>query len=186
MSTAANANNVRHISPQKKPSLPSWGTEDPNYSVDRFYTRGSDGKGNSEAVRARFAPEVIARLHRVVQQGRIPEYRTVADIIRDAVVHRLQYLDNEYMEDGHKSSLTLAMGGFHAAKQRDAMQKDAIEDIRTSLSAAKKEENWQLYEELKTWAWDTVDGMDDWYAQRAVRTIKEVEREEVRHEERTR
>lgn len=94
----------------KKPSLPplrpaepakngsshdAWQTEDPAYSVDRFYTRATNDKDHGEYIRVKLAPEVIAELNRIVASGIVPEYESPQDIIRDAIVHRVRWLNDQ-------------------------------------------------------------------------------------------
>ena len=94
----------------KKPSLPplrpeepsrngssqdAWQTQDPAYSVDRFYTRATNEKDHGEYIRVKLAPEVIAELNRIVASGIVPEYESPQDIIRDAIVHRVRWLNDQ-------------------------------------------------------------------------------------------
>lgn len=70
-----------------------WELEAPEaYSQNKFYTKATDGRGHSENVQVKLSPNIIGALSSIVQSKGIPEYRTIQDIIRDAVVHRLHYL----------------------------------------------------------------------------------------------
>ena len=160
---------------KKKPDLPSWGTEDPHYSPDKFYTRGSDGQGNSSVSHVRMAPEVVGEIQSIIERRVIPEYRTAADLIRDAVVHRLKYLEDNVIDQDHDLSLTLISSTFDQAWQRKRMHEESIEKMRTGLTEALEDGNLALYRELRSHAMNIVDSMDDFYAERAMKMVKELD-----------
>jgi hypothetical protein len=89
----------------------TWQTESEGYSPDKFYTRATDGKGHSEVVHLKLPPEITSVMAQIVQSRAIPDYRTAQDIIRDAIVHRLQYLRESGMVDG----VTGTVAGFEEA-----------------------------------------------------------------------
>lgn len=63
--------------------------DDRGYSRDNFYTKSTDGKGNSETKYMKLPPSFIARIGELVASRKVPAYRTDADFIRDAILHRL-------------------------------------------------------------------------------------------------
>lgn len=67
-------------------------TENNGYSVDAFYTRSTDGNGVSETKYVKLPPSLLAGIGDLVASRVIPEYRTEADVIRDAVYHRLHHV----------------------------------------------------------------------------------------------
>lgn len=83
-----------------------WQVDTPDsYSPNKFYTRSTDSKGHREEIRLKLSPDLADALSIIVQSKAIPEYRTVQDIIRDAIVHRLHYLHESGMVKGIDSSL---------------------------------------------------------------------------------
>jgi hypothetical protein len=68
-----------------------WGVTD-EYDIATFYTRAADGRGHSENLRVRVKPELSGEVSALVASGRIPDYSTPQDFIRDAIVHRLRWL----------------------------------------------------------------------------------------------
>jgi hypothetical protein len=59
------------------------------YSVDRTYIDSKDSKGHSKFTRFRIADHYRAPIAAVV--AKVDAYRSEADFLRDAVVHRLRY-----------------------------------------------------------------------------------------------
>jgi hypothetical protein len=70
-----------------------WDTAQGNepYREDRIYTRSVDQRGFGTSVRAKVPPDIAAEMSKIVAKEWVPEYRTTADFVRDAIVHRLHY-----------------------------------------------------------------------------------------------
>ena len=95
------------------PAPRDWGTDD-GYSPTQRLTRATDGRGNSSDMRVKVSPDVAGELAALVQSGRVPEYRTMADVVRDAIYHRLHFINSngEFAADTvHRVNMTL-----HAAR----------------------------------------------------------------------
>jgi hypothetical protein len=66
------------------------------YSVDSFFTRSTGpNKEPGEVKYMKFSPTILGAIGTVVSSGVFPELRTDQDFIRDAVVHRLKYLNDK-------------------------------------------------------------------------------------------
>ena len=74
------------------PLVDMWSTEDNAYSLDAFYTRSKDFQGHSTVYHVRMPDYVAGEIAAIIESKKIPEYRTAADLIRDAIIHRLHYL----------------------------------------------------------------------------------------------
>lgn len=70
--------------------------KDPSYSPDKFYTRAVDGKGHGIKVNVRLPPGTHARIRKIIQAGKIPQYDTMEAFARDAINHRLVYVTGNY------------------------------------------------------------------------------------------
>lgn len=82
-------NVVRNVSNAGDP----WQVAAVNYSPDTIYTRSTDGHGHYEQLRnVKVSPAVYAVLSEMLARGDLPDYRTVADFVRDALLHRLHYI----------------------------------------------------------------------------------------------
>lgn len=77
--------------------MTSWKTAD-NYDPEAFYTEARDKNGGGEIVNARIPPQIHGSLAALVQSGKIPQYRTQSDFIRNAMVHQL-HRDLERIQD---------------------------------------------------------------------------------------
>lgn len=73
-----------------------WALSGSGYSQDNFYTRSTDGNGHSSLVHVKISPALHGELTRLVQGADVPEYRTHADVVRDALIHRLRYIHDQY------------------------------------------------------------------------------------------
>ena len=71
----------------------SWDTESTTYDPNEFYTRSTDKKGHGETVHVKLPPYMHGVLAELVENPSFPAYRTMADVIRDAVHHRLHYVE---------------------------------------------------------------------------------------------
>jgi HPt (histidine-containing phosphotransfer) domain-containing protein len=82
----------------------SWDTleADEHYDPHRFYTRTSDAKGHSKMIRLNVPNPIMGEVAALVQSAQIPAYRSIEDVARDALYHRLKQvaisLDNGELE----------------------------------------------------------------------------------------
>lgn len=74
------------------PMVDYWAVDDGAYSIDNFYTKSKDMQGHSTVYHVRLPDYVAGEIGSMIESRKIPDYRTAADLIRDAIVHRLHYL----------------------------------------------------------------------------------------------
>lgn len=79
------------------------------YAPDKFYVESTDGRGHKDTIRLSLPPLLLNQAGIIVAQKVVPQYRTSADVIRDGLVHRLHWLENEFDAENNslKSDLTL-------------------------------------------------------------------------------
>jgi hypothetical protein len=117
----------------------SWSTVDDAdfYDRTRFYTHSEDKKGHSFHVRANIPKPLGGELGSLVQSGMVPAYRSVGDIVRDAVYHRVKEVSN--MIDAGEVEQAVDMAMLHSEELRmldEAQQAEQlIEALRTNASA---------------------------------------------------
>lgn len=87
--------------PEPSPSSPSsvtpihqrsWATEAGDYSPDRFYVTSTDAQGRGSQRRAQFPDDLLGEVERIVQSGKLPDWTTFQDVMRDALFHRLWHV----------------------------------------------------------------------------------------------
>ena len=66
-----------------------------SYSLANFYTSATDAKGGSVHENFRLQAWISESIAQLVASRQIPQYKTKADFFRDAMVHRLSYLEKE-------------------------------------------------------------------------------------------
>ena len=117
----------------------SWSTVDDTefYDRTRFYTHSEDKKGHSFHVRANIPKPLGGELGSLVQSGMVPAYRSVGDIVRDAVYHRIKEVSS--MIDAGEVEQAVDMAMLHSEELRmlnEAEQADhLIEAMRANASA---------------------------------------------------
>lgn len=82
--------------------------ENSGYSRDNFYVGAVDGSGGSETKYLKMAGSVLGQIGELVSSKLVPAYRTEADFIRDAVIHRLHDV-NEMVSDSRIESVVNRM-----------------------------------------------------------------------------
>ena len=94
--------------------LDAWDTidEDDPYDPHHFYTHSQDRKGHSFHMRVNLPKPLAGAAGALIQTGRIPQYRTIEDIARDAFYHRIKQIaraiDDEELENTVDVSMLLA------------------------------------------------------------------------------
>ena len=112
------------------------------YDVDEFYTRRTDQRGLDKELRVGIAPGWHYLAHALKEE--FPAYRTVADLMRDALVHRLHYLQENIDSPTLKAKVevALAQSRLEARRQElDDMQR-LIKDGEEALRRGIEMEDW--------------------------------------------
>jgi hypothetical protein len=73
--------------------------ETKGYHRENFYTGARDGAGNSETKYLKISGSILGQIGALVSGRKVPAYKTEADFIRDAIVHRLHDV-GVMIEDG--------------------------------------------------------------------------------------
>lgn len=128
----------------------SFATQDSGYNEDDFYTRSTDGHGHQRHVRVNFPPSVVGQIAEIIQSGRIGAYKTSQDFIRDAVVHRLHYLNEELLNDPRlKRALTAEVrkSRMQAITAEQNELAGLVEACREAIMTAVRSEDWVAFQE---------------------------------------
>lgn len=79
-----------------------WALAQSGYAKDKIYTRSTDGHGHSELLYVKLSPALMAVVTEAVEK--VDGYRTKADVVRDALIHRAHDV-NEWMRDSDHINL---------------------------------------------------------------------------------
>lgn len=111
------------VGPQADPDDPYTMASGPGYDVHKFYVRSSDGKGHSMNVQVPLSTATHGMISQLIASKAIPAYTTQQAFIRDAVIHRLRYI-NDMQQRGHWPEILRANPGMQASIQREAVLAD--------------------------------------------------------------
>lgn len=107
------------------------------YSPERFYTRSVNKDGHGEKMNIRVPQGLDTQMHKAVADH--PQYHTMHDFIRDAVVHRLEYLQHHHGISPETEAM-LQIERLRADDQREDQiietMRDAVRDLDESLRFA--------------------------------------------------
>lgn len=109
-----------------------WETTAPTgYSKSMFYTQASDKKGHSAKITVKFPVNVAGELASAVQSGKIPDYKTAQDFVRDAVIHRLH--DIQGLIDDPDLERKITMWTIHNEALRARQQREEYIDMMAAI-----------------------------------------------------
>lgn len=146
-----------------------WTTDELHgYRDNEFYTRSTDDRGHSQlSPRIRLRPEIAQELSALVARRTIPAYRTTADVIRDAVVHRLHTIgsieaDPAMREHLHDTVQRIAMEEVTAAYEAEIdLSADLYQRVQATLEKAMRIQDFvalrTFIEQIRTRADDMRD-----------------------------
>lgn len=129
--------------------MTSWNAQD-SYDPDAFYTEASDKKGRGEPIQARVPPQIAGGIAALVQSGKIPQYQTMSDFVRNAVVHQL-HKDAERAKDEalrrQVTMVTLLNREITLQREDDAYRDlmSAIDRRHTDILSQGKTEDAKIY-----------------------------------------
>lgn len=133
--------------------------DDRKYSEARFYTRSVNADGHGERMQVRVPQGIDSQMHAAVAE--VPEYKTIHDLIRDSVIHRLEFLQKRYsLGDGAKRILELERirADLTRRNQETETMQEAVDDLASTLQGLWDKQDYGLMREVL----DTGVEMYDW------------------------
>lgn len=109
--------------------------DDDLYDPQKFYTASQDKKGHSFHLRVNIPKPLAGEALSFVQSGRVPAYRSVEDIARDAFVHRIKQV-SMWADDGElEMAVDLAMLNIEelAIMDREQQAEELLDNIRANV-----------------------------------------------------
>ncbi len=96
-----------------------------------FYTQASDKKGHTAKITVQFPVNVAGEIASAIQSGKIPEYKTAQDFVRDAVIHRLHHIQN--LIDDPDLERKITMWTIHNEALRARQQREEYVDMMLAV-----------------------------------------------------
>lgn len=140
---------------------PSWGNvvRSPKgnnrlYDPANFYVRATDARGHSEEVHVKVPPDIYAEIGRLAGSPDYPEYDTMGDVIRDALVHHVARRQKEGVDPARREAID-RIARDHALwdnldkiTARVARRQATLDSFRSALVAAEKAGRWPEVESI--------------------------------------
>lgn len=122
---------------RKVAQFDAWRTEKSDYDINHFYCRAKDKDGHSTTLHVKIPDDLAGELAALVQSGRIPDYRTMQDTARDALVHRLHWVLTNIRDLPNEESLrsTLARLVLHNETLRYKEELAELSALPSSIEA---------------------------------------------------
>lgn len=144
------------------PHLPEWELEDGSYDINQFYCRSTDGHGHKgTAYRVPLMPALAAQAEFWITTQKIPAYRSVPDMLRDALRHRLEWLERNHVNDpAMRAALNLWSKMEETARERSTAEGylAAIEQFESDCEFFCEVKDW---DRLGAALERTADGLED-------------------------
>lgn len=122
------------------------GPDDTSYDETKFYVASTNEHDHDESTRVRMPKWLMAQLQELVRDGRLPAYRSIHDVMRDALVHRVHYIHSRGLTDTdtdwiEREVLKGAMVRIEARRQEKLEAVKTVEvTLREALHARDPEE----------------------------------------------
>lgn len=150
-------------------SLRGWQTEEDGYSPYKYYSRSVDTNGHSAEVRCKIPPELHSALARLVTKGAIPELDSVADFMRDALMHRVKFLEKHVIKDAKFSEAVnrrLKLTDIEVMAAQREQFREQLENIEAACTDLVRDGDWQGLCEIVNAAASLLDDYRDPYYSR--------------------
>lgn len=166
--------------------------DDRKYREDRFYTRSVNADGHGERMQVRVPQGIDSQMHAAVAE--VPEYKTIHDLIRDSVIHRLEFLQKRYnLGDGARRILELERIRSDLTKrsQETETMQEAVDDLANTIQALWDKQDYSMMRDVLDTGSEMYEWLRDPYKGKALSVLEkwratartEIERLERRDEE---
>lgn len=146
----------RHPSGQHRKSWENAAKGEGGYDPSKFYTRATDVvHGHADSMRLRLPPDVLSQVGDLInlrddtgKRKVFPDYKSVQDFVRDAIVHHLhnrteQAGDRDLIEQTTEVLKRMAFEDFTRRMKEDVdLWKRVFEEARTALVGLLQDEAW--------------------------------------------
>lgn len=144
------------------------------YSEHRFYTRSVNSHNHGERTTIRIPQGFDSLLHSIVRE--VPEYGHLNDMIRDALVHRAEYIQRRYKLNPETQRL-LELERLRADSDRRAQDiatmRATVDDITAKLQDAWDGGDYGMFAQELDEADELIDWLREPYTSRVVGLVKD-------------
>ena len=148
--------------------------ESKGYDEHRFYCRSVNSDGHGEKLNVRVPQGIDSQMHAAVAE--IPEYNHINDLIRDAVLHRLEFLQKRYsLGDGARRMLELErmQADSHKALEEVRSMISSLEMLDQTLKEHYDASDWQMFKDELERGDELAQWLREPYKARAAGIIKD-------------
>lgn len=153
--------------------------DDKDYKPTNVYARSTDGQGHSTNMQVRVPPTISTEISALIASQVIPEYRTAADFIRDAVIHKMYEVSQRKKLGDLERRVTIQMRLARVEawqEEMETMQKMEAEQTDT-IKKALDLRDMDMVERLLELAQENLEFMRDPYAASMRRNITEFKKD---------
>lgn len=111
-----------------------------NYAEGNFYVKSTDGKGHKDKIQVSVPPGLFALAMEITHKSELPDYKTVQDFVRDAMMHRAHFLMTQYAPDDaarQRIRLEMYQATIEAMDRELDNYKNAIQRTEAALDRAR-------------------------------------------------
>ena len=156
---------------------PTEGEDSSSLNPNKFFTNySSDVRG--ETISVREDPEFLRQIRILIESGKIPAYKTIGDVVRDALRHRFYYLSDNWELPPHMVHMLKLQQVESIWSDMEATMKQmaSISDTaERNLEAAFQERDKPTLAKMLNHAKDTLIRLHDPYYSELARVIREYE-----------
>lgn len=121
------------------------------YNLDKYYTASTDSKGHYEQIRVKITPNMEAMIADIVSQ--VPDYRSREDFVRDAMLHRIMYLQTQIANGVQLTDENTLRRELHSSEMERyrnslAAMNDYIKACHDTIEVMTEAHDWRSLEEL--------------------------------------
>lgn len=146
----------------------AWLTEaSDEYSPGQFHVRATNAYDHSNSHRLHLPRELDGMAQEIVAM--VPAYRSVSDLIRDAIYHRVHYLSGRGLNNPlvlRWLELEKGQAAIERAKTEVEMHKSIVEEARVTIEQLTEAGDWGQLELMLDSLEPTLEAMrDPWHTQ---------------------
>lgn len=116
------------------------GPEDTSYSEEKFYVASVNEHDHDESMRIRMPKWMMVYMQDLVRDPRLPAYRSVADVLRDALAHRVHYIHENGLTDSDTDWIEreILRGSMARIASRRADKIENVQSVITTITEAQQ------------------------------------------------